>query len=229
KLLRQRKTDFGSASGKGAAEKGEHAVAGDVGERSEFERVVAAVKAECMGRGAIAAEGVEHLAGEFREHGRVVFAVDHQAIAVGAHATLYVRHGTDGRPVMAKFVHGDVVAKAFPDVIGGHALAYDVGIIRGNVKEAADADGGVVHQRDVADGGADAGTENAEFRVALSHEAAVEGGRVQNSVTVGGGFEAKVGAANVAGAVVAARAAASVARQAQPSVRLFWTRDPFAE
>ena len=115
---------------------------------------------------------------------------------------------------MAKFVHGDVVSKAFPDVIGGHALAYDVGIIRGNVKEAADADGGVVHQRDVTDGGADAGAENAELRVALLLEPTEAAARVQNSLTVGLECEANVGAANLVGALVAAGHAAIVVRQA---------------
>src|SRR5713101_8810416 len=105
----------------GLEEEGEHAVAGDVGEGGEFEGVVAAGEFEGAGVGSVAAKGVEHLAGEFGEHGGVVLAVDHEGGAAGAHTTLDVGHGADGGPVLAELVDGDVVAKAFPDVVGGHA------------------------------------------------------------------------------------------------------------
>lgn len=201
--------------GEGGAEEGEHAIASDVGERGEFQGVVAAVEAERAEGGTVAAEGIEHLAGEFGEHGGVVLAVDHEAVAAGAHAALDVRHGADGCPVVAKFLHGDVVAKALPDVVGSHALADDVGVISGNVEEAAGADGAVVHQRDVADGGADARAEDAEFGVTLLLEPPEAAARVENGLAVGVESEADVGAANLVGAFVAARHAAIVVRQAQ--------------
>jgi hypothetical protein len=49
--------------GEGLKEEGEHAVAGDVGEGGELEGVVAAGEFEGAGIGAVAAKGVEHLAG----------------------------------------------------------------------------------------------------------------------------------------------------------------------
>src|SRR5258708_10324104 len=119
-------SSMGCLLGKGFEEEGEHAVAGDVGEGAEFEGVVAAGEFEGAGVGAVAAEGVEHLAGEFREHGGVVLAVNHEGVAAGTHATLDVGHGADWGPVFPKLIDGDVVAKPFPDVISGHALADDV-------------------------------------------------------------------------------------------------------
>src|SRR5216684_611736 len=110
----------------------------------------------------MAAEGVEHLASKLGEHGGVVFAVDHEGVAAGAHAALDVGHGADGGPVVAKLVYGDVVAKAFPDVIGGHALADYVGVVGGDVEEAAGAEAFIVNEGDVADRGADAGAKDAE-------------------------------------------------------------------
>src|SRR5437016_13889440 len=107
----------------------------------------------------MAAEGINHLSGELGEHGGVVLAVDHEGVAAGAHAALDVGHGTDGGPVFAELVEGDVVAKAFPDVVGGHALADDVGIVGGDVEEAAGANTFVWNQSDVAARGAAAGAE----------------------------------------------------------------------
>src|SRR5258707_15270477 len=117
-------------SSQGFEEEGEHAVAGEVGEGGEFEGVVAAGEFEGAGVGAVAAEGVEHLAGELGEHGGGVLAVDHEGGAAGAHAALDVGLWAGGGPVFAEFVDGDVLAEAFPDVVGGHALADDVSIIR---------------------------------------------------------------------------------------------------
>src|SRR5258708_26072733 len=153
--------------GEGLEEEGEHAVAGDVGEGGEFEGVVATGEFEGAGVGSVTAEGVEHLASEFGEHGGVVFAVDHEGVAAGAHTALDVGHGTDGGPVFAEFVHGNMVAKALPDVIGGHALTDDVGIVCGNVEEATGAYAFIVDEGDIANGGADAGAENAELGVGL--------------------------------------------------------------
>ncbi len=146
----------------GGAEKGEHAVAGDVAEGGEFEGVVAAVELESAEVGVVAAEGSEHLGGEFGDESGVVFAVDHEGLLAGAHAALDVGHRTYRGPIFAQLVEGDVVAEGFPDVVGGHALADDVGEVGGNVEEAASAEAFVVDESDVADGGADAGAENAE-------------------------------------------------------------------
>src|SRR5260370_35413698 len=79
--------------------------------------------------GAVAAEGVQHLAGEFGEHGGVIFAVDHEGVAASPHTALDVGHGTDRGQVVAEFVYGNMVAKALPYVMGGHALAEDVGAV----------------------------------------------------------------------------------------------------
>ncbi len=189
--------------GEGLEEEGEHAVAGDVGERRKFQRVMAAMKFEGAGVGAVVAEGAEHLAGEFGEHRGVVFAVDQEAVAAGAHATLDVGHGADGGPVFAEFVDGDMLAEAFPDVIGGHALADDVGVIGGDVEEAAGADGKVVDESDVANRGAQTGAENAEFGEALLLEPAEAAAGVLNGLAVGLEGEADVGAADLVGAFVA--------------------------
>lgn len=70
---------------------------------------MAAGEFEDAGVGAVAAEGVEHLAGEFGEHGGVELAVDHEAGAASAHAAFDIGHGADGGPVVAKFVHRDVL------------------------------------------------------------------------------------------------------------------------
>src|SRR6266851_9754331 len=82
----------GESSSEGFEEEGEHAVAGDVAEGGKFKRVVAAGEFQGAGIGAVAAERIEHLAGELREHGGVVLAVHQETIAAGAHATLDVGH-----------------------------------------------------------------------------------------------------------------------------------------
>ncbi len=200
--------------GEGLEEEGEHAVAGEVGEGGEFEGVVAAGEFEGAGVGAVATEGVEHLAGEFGEHGGVVLAVDHEGVAASAHAAFDVGHRADGGPVFAEFVDGDVVAKAFPDVIGGHALADDVSIVGGDVKEAASADAFIVNESDVADGGADAGAEDAKLGVALLIEPVEAAAGVLYGLAVGLEGEADVGTADLVGALVAAGHAAVVIRHA---------------
>src|SRR5207244_13006173 len=86
------------------------------------------------------AEGVQHLAGERGEHGGVVLAVDHESGAAGAHAALDVGHGADGSPVFAKLVDSHMVAKALPDVVGGHTLADDIGRVGRDVENTAEAE-----------------------------------------------------------------------------------------
>ena len=112
---------------------------------------MAAGEFEGAGVGAVAAEGVQHLAGELGEHGGVVFAVKHEGVAADAHAALDVGHGADGGPVFSKFVDGDMVLEAFPDVIRGHALADDVGVVGGDVEKTAGADALIVRESDIAD------------------------------------------------------------------------------
>ena len=199
---------MGCLLGKGFEEEGEHAVASDVGEGGEFEGVMAAGEFEGAGVGAVAAEGVQHLAGQFGEHRGVVLAVDHEGVAAGAHAALDVGHGADGGPAVAEFVYGDVVAKAFPDVIGGHALADDVGVVGGDVEEAAGADAFIVNESDVADRRADAGAEDAELGVALLLEPVEAAAGVLDGLAVGLQGEADVGSADLVGAFVALRHAA---------------------
>ena len=190
--------------GKGGAEEGEHAVAGDVAEGGEFEGIVAAGEFEGAGIGTVGVEGVEHLFGEFGEEGGIVLAVDHERVAAGAHTALDVRHGADGGPEFAKFVEGDVLAEAFPDVIGGHALADYIGEVGGDMKEAASVDAGIVNQSDVADRGADAGAEDADALVALLFEPAQAAAGVLNGLAIGLEGEADVGADELVCALMAA-------------------------
>jgi hypothetical protein len=215
--------------GEGGAEEGEHAVAGDVGEGSELEGVMAAVEREGAGMGAVAAEGVEHLVRKLGEHGGVVLAVDQEGFTAGAHAAFDVGHGADRRPIIAELVHGDVVAEAFPDMGGRHALADDVGEIGGGVEETAGADSLVMDECDVTHGGADAGAENAEARVALLFEPAEATARVLDGLAVSLKREADVGAADLVGALVAAGHAAIVIRQAHLKRGDAESGDPFAE
>src|SRR5437016_7656963 len=188
--------------GEGFEEEGEHAVAGDVGEGGEFEGVVTAGELKRAGFGTVAAKGVEHLAGELGEHGGVVLAVDHESGAACAHTALDIGHGTDGGPVFAELVDCDVVAKAFPDVIGRHALADDVGEVRGDVQETAGADAFIVDESDVADRGTDAGAEDAKLGVTLLLEPVEAAAGVLDSLAVGLEGEADVGAADLVGALV---------------------------
>ena len=200
--------------GQGFEEEGEHAVAGDVGEGGEFEGVVAAGELERAWFSAVAAEGIEHLARELGEHGGVVLAVDHERGAACAHTALDIGHGTDGGPVFAELVHGDVVSKGFPDVIGRHALADDVGVVGGNVEKTSGANAFIVNESDVADGGADAGAKDAELRVALLLKPGEAAAGVLDGLAVGLKGEADVGAADLVGALVAAGHAAVVVRHA---------------
>jgi hypothetical protein len=190
---------------------------------------MAAVEGESAGIGAVAAEGIEHLTGELGQHRGVVFAVDQERIAAGAHTSFDVGHGADRRPVFAKFVHGDVVAEAFPDVCGGHALADDVGEISGNVEETAGADGFVVDHGDVTDGRTDASTEDAEIGIALLFEPAKTTARVLDGLAIGLKSKAKVRTADLVGALVAAGHAAIVVRQTHFERRDAETLKPFAE
>src|SRR6266700_160812 len=219
----------GESLSEGLEEEGEHAVAGEVGEGGKFEGVVAAGEFEGAGVGAVVAEGVEHLAGELREHGGVVLSVDHERVAAGAHAALDVGHRADGRPVFAKLVDGDVVAKAFPDMISGHALADDVGVIGGSVEEAAGADAFVMDESDVSDGGADAGAENPEPGVALLLEPVEAAASVLDGLAVGLKGEADIGAANLVGALVALGHAAVVVGHAHLEDGNAEALDPVAE
>ena len=164
---------------------------------------MAAGEFEDAGVGAVAAEGVEHLAGEFGKHGGVVLAVDHEAGAASAHATFDIGHGADGGPVFAKFVDGDVTFETFPDVVGGDALADDVGVVGGDVEETTGADGFVVDEGDVADGGTETCAEDAELGVALLFEPAKAAAGVLDGLTIGLEGHANVWAADLVGAFVA--------------------------
>ena len=175
---------------------------------------MAAGEFEGPGGGAVAAEGVKHLAGEFGEHGGVVLAVDHEGVAAGAHAALDVGHGTNGGPVVAELVNGDVVAKAFPDVIGGQALADDIGVVSGDVEETAGADAFIVNEGDVPDRGSDAGAEDAELGIALLFEPVEASAGVLDGLAVGLEGEANVGSADLVGALVALGHSAVVVRHA---------------
>src|SRR5262249_8494360 len=116
----------------------------------------------------------------------------------------------DGRPEVAEFVEGDVLAEAFPDVVRGHAVGDNIGEIGGYVKEAASVNAFVVHERDVADAGADAGAEDAEPRVALLLEPTENATRVLHGLAIGLESKADVGADELIGALVTGDHAAVV-------------------
>ena len=194
----------------GLQEEGEHAVAGDVGKGGEFEGVVAASEFEGARVSAVAAEGVEHLAGEFWEHGGIVLAINHEGGTARPHAALDIGHGADRGPIFAEFVDGDVVAKAFPDMVGGHTLADDVGVVGGNVEEAASANAFIVNESNVADRGTDAGTKDAKPGVALLLKPVEAATGVLDGLAVGLEGEADIGGANLVGALVAVGHAAVV-------------------
>src|SRR6476661_11044037 len=99
-----------------------------------------AKKLEAARVGAVPAEGIQHLAAQLGEHRGVVFSIHKEGLPISAHAPFDVGHGTDGGPVVAEFFHGDVVPKAFPDMVSGHALADNVGEVGGEVKETAGLD-----------------------------------------------------------------------------------------
>lgn len=188
--------------GEGRAEEREDAVASDVAEGRKLERVVAAVELQAARLGTVAAEGVEHLPAEFREHCGVVFAVDEEGFRGCAHAAFDVRHRTDRRPVFAKFVDGNVLAQAFPDVVRGHTLTDDVGVVGGEVEEAAGFDGGIVHQRYVSDRGTEASAKNTQPCVPLLLEPSQAAASVVDGLAVGLNREADVGATDLVGAFV---------------------------
>src|SRR5579859_6382206 len=120
----------------------------------------------------MAAEGIQHLTAELGEHRGVVFSVHEDGLPIGAHAPFDVGYGAYGSPVVAEFFHADMVAKALPHMVCSHALADNVGEIGGKVEEASGFDSRIVHQRNVADGRAQAGTEDAQPGVALLLEPA---------------------------------------------------------
>ena len=209
-LIQTRGPPWTQDLGEGFEEEGEHAVAGDVGEGGEFERIVAAGEFEGAGVGAVATEGVEHPAGKLWDHRGVVLSVDHQSVPAGTHAALDVGHGADGSPVFAEFFDTDMISKTFPDVVRGHALADDVGVVGGDVEEAAGADAFIVNEGDVADRGADAGAEDAQLRVALLLEPMETAAGVLDGLAIGLQGEADIGTADLVGALMAAGRAAIV-------------------
>ena len=195
-------------------EEGEHAVAGDVAEEGQLEGVVAAVEGQGAGMGIVPAEGGQHLLGEGRKEGGVVLTVDHEGVFAGTEAALDVGHGADGRPIFAEFVDGDVRAKGFPDMGGGHALADDVSEVGGDVEEAPGAHSGVVHQGDIADGRSDAGAEDAQASKALLLKPAEAAAGVLDGLAVGLEGQPNIGADELVGAFVAFGHAAVVVREA---------------
>jgi hypothetical protein len=190
--------------GEGLEEESEHAVAGDVREGGEFEGVVAAGEFEGEGVDTVTAEGVQHLAGEFGEHRGVELTVDHESGATGTQAALDVGHGADWGPVFAELIDSDVAAEAFPDVVGGHALADNVSIVSGDVEKAAGMDALVVSEGDIADRGADAGAEDAKPAIALLLEPVEAAAGVLDGLAVGLEGEANIWAADLVGPLVAA-------------------------
>src|SRR5271169_6120071 len=128
---------------------------------------MAAVEFEAARIRAVTAEGVEHLAAQLGEHGWVVFAVDEEGLCMGTHTALDIGDRADRSPVVAQFFYRDMVAEPFPNVVCGHALADNIGIIRREVKKASGFDRFVVHQGDVADRRTEAGAEYAKSRMTL--------------------------------------------------------------
>ncbi len=215
--------------GEDGAEERKHVVAGEIGEWGELEGVVAAGETESARMGSVAPKRGEHLLSELGQHRRVVLTVDHEAIAAGTLTAFDVRHGTDGSPVVAEFVNGHLVAQAFPNVRGSHALTDNIGEIGGDMEEAAGADRFVMNQGDVSDGGADAGAEDAETVEALLLKPAEATAGVLNGLAVCLEGEANVRAADLVGTLVAAGHAAAVIRQTHLESGDAEPGDPFAK
>src|SRR5579859_1775010 len=144
----------------------------------------------------VAAQRRQHLPAELGEHGGVVFSVYEDGLAIGAHASFDVGYGAYGSPVVTEFFHADMVAKAFPDVVGGHALADNVGEIGGKVEEASGFDSRIVHQRDVADGRAEAGAEDPQPGVPLLLEPTEAAAGVLDGLAVGLESQPNIGPAD---------------------------------
>src|SRR5579859_2688856 len=177
---------------------------------------------------AVPAEGIQHLTAELGEHGGVVFSVYEDGLAVGAHAPFDVGYGAYGSPVVTEFFQGDMVAKAFPDVVSGHALADNVGEIGGKVEEAAGFDSRIVHQRDVADGRAEAGAEDPQPGVPLLLEPAKAAAGVLDGLAVGLERQPDIRAADLVGAFVAFGHSAVVVGHAHFQRGYAEPCDPFA-
>jgi len=103
-----------------------------------------------------------------------------------------------------------MVFETFPDVIGGHALTDDVGVVGGNVEKAAGADAFIVREGDIADRRANAGAEDAELGIALLLEPVEAAAGVLDGLAIGLEGEADIGAADLVGAFVAVGHAAVV-------------------
>src|SRR5258707_7132296 len=82
-----------SGLGEGLAEEGEHAVAGNVAEGRQLQRVVAAMKREGAGICVVAAEGGEHLLGPSGEERRGGLALRHEGARPPAHDPPDLRPG----------------------------------------------------------------------------------------------------------------------------------------
>lgn len=190
---------------------------------------MAAVQLHASGVGPMAAQGVEHLAAQLGEHGGVVLAIDEEGFAVGAHAALYVGYGADRGPEVAQLIDRNMVSKTFPDVIGGHALADDVGVVSGKVEEAAGFDGGVMHQGDVTNRRAKACSQDADAGVALLLQPAKAAAGVVDSLAIGLEGQADVRAANLVGALVPLGHAAIMVRHGHLECGNTKSRNPVAE
>ncbi len=190
---------------------------------------MAAMELEGSRFGAVAAEGVQHLVGEFREHGGVILAVDKKCVAASAHAAFHVGHRANGSPEFAQFLDGYMVPKTLPDVIGGHALADDVSVIGRDVEKAARANCRVMNESDGADGRAKAGAEDAEFGVTLLFKPAKAAAGILDGLAVGLESQTDVGAADLIGALMTAGHAAVVVGQAQLQCGDPEAGNPFAE
>src|ERR1700676_4849062 len=107
-----------------------------------------------------------------------------------------------------------MLAQGLPDVDGGHALADYVGKVGGNVEKAAGANSGVMNQGDITDGGANAGTENAQTRKALLLKPAEAAAGILDGLAIGLEGQADVRADQLIGTLVALGHPAVVVRQA---------------
>src|SRR5206468_9129190 len=102
---------------------------------------------------------------ELGEHGGVVFTVEHEGVASGTHTPFDVGHWAYGGPIFAEFIDSDMVFQTLPDVIGGHALTDDVGVVGRDVEKTAGAEAVIVNEGDIADGRAQIGRASCRERV----------------------------------------------------------------
>jgi len=147
-------------------------------------------------------EFVQNLEREMQGEGEVVCGVDDEDPLGSGGEALHVGHGADAEEQLADLVLSEAsVLQRDADVAGALALPDDVAEPGGGVVEGADAQARVVGRGDEGVAGAEAGSKDAELRVALGLQPVDATADVDDGLAAGGGGAADVGADGVVGAL----------------------------